>query len=88
MVYIPNHIVEKLDAVNVYDVAEKLGIAVSRNLALCFIHQDHHPSLHFKKSTNSWKCWLTRQSPWRSNQTPTIPDRKRTECPLPHAVGF
>ena len=33
MVYIPNHIVEKLDAVNVYDVAEKLGIAVSRNLA-------------------------------------------------------
>ena len=22
------------------------------------------------------------------NQTPTIPDRKRTECPLPHAVGF
>ena len=34
------------------------------------------------------KKWLTRQSPWRSNQTPTIPDRKRTECPLPHAVGF
>ena len=34
------------------------------------------------------KNWLTRQSPWRSNQTPTIPDRKRTECPLPHAVGF
>lgn len=58
MVYIPNHIVEKLDAVNVYDVAEKLGIAVSRNLALCFIHQDHHPSLHFKKSTNSWKCYV------------------------------
>ena len=22
------------------------------------------------------------------NQTPTILDRKRTECPLPHAVGF
>ena len=58
MVYIPNHTVEKLDAVNVYDVAEKLGIAVSRNLALCFIHQDHHPSLHFKKSTNSWKCYV------------------------------
>lgn len=58
MVYIPNHIVEKLDALSIYDVAEKLGIAVSRNLALCFIHQDHHPSLHFKKSTNSWKCYV------------------------------
>lgn len=58
MVYIPSYIVEKLDALSVYDVAEKLGMTVSRNMALCFIHQDHHPSLRFKKSNNSWKCYV------------------------------
>ena len=58
MVYIPSYIVEKLDALSVYDVAEKLGLVVSRNMALCFMHQDHHPSLHFKKSNNSWKCYV------------------------------
>ena len=58
MVYIPSYIVEKLDALSVYDVAEKLGLTVSRNMALCFMHQDHHPSLHFKKSNNSWKCYV------------------------------
>lgn len=58
MGYIPSNIVEKLDALSVYDVAEKLGLVVSRNMALCFMHQDHHPSLHFKKSTNSWKCYV------------------------------
>lgn len=52
MVYIPSYIVEKLDALSVYDVAEKLGLMVSRNKALCLMHQDHNPSLHFKKSTN------------------------------------
>ena len=45
MSYIPRYIVEKLDALNVYDVAEKLGLSVSRNKALCFMHQDHDPSL-------------------------------------------
>jgi len=58
MVYIPPYIVEKLDALSVYDVAEKLGVTVSRNKALCFMHQDHDPSLHFKKSNNSWKCYV------------------------------
>lgn len=58
MVYIPPYIVKKLDALSVYDVAEKLGLTVSRNKALCFMHQDHNPSLHFKKSTNSWKCYV------------------------------
>lgn len=58
MVYIPSYIVEKLDALSVYDVAEKLGLTVSRNKALCFMHQDHNPSLHFKNSTNSWKCYV------------------------------
>lgn len=50
MAYIPPYIVEKLDALSVYDVAEKLGLTVSRNKALCFMHQDHDPSLYFKKA--------------------------------------
>ena len=58
MVYIPSYIVEKLDALSVYDVAEKLGLTVTRNMSLCFMHQDHHPSLRFKKSNNSWKCYV------------------------------
>ena len=58
MVYIPPYIVKKIDALSVYDVAEKLGLTVSRNKALCFMHQDHNPSLHFKKSSNSWKCYV------------------------------
>lgn len=58
MVYIPPYIVEKFDALSVYKVAEKLGLTVSRNKALCFMHQDHNPSLCFKKSNNSWKCYV------------------------------
>lgn len=58
MVYIPPYIVKKLDALSVYDVAEKLGLTVSRDKALCFMHQDHDPSLHFKKRNNSWKCYV------------------------------
>lgn len=37
-------------------------------------------------------AWDNKAHPTKSvaglNQTPTILDRKRTECPLPHAVGF
>ena len=58
MVYIPPYIVKKLDALSVYDVAEKLGLTVSRDKALCFMHQDHNPSLHFRKRNNSWKCYV------------------------------
>lgn len=58
MVYIPSYIVSKLDALSVYDVAERLGIDIVRNHALCFMHDDHHPSMVFKKSNNSWKCFV------------------------------
>ena len=58
MVYIPKDIVERLDAIDVYDVAERLDINVHRNLALCFIHDDHHKSLNFKRGNNSWKCFV------------------------------
>lgn len=56
--FIPREIVEKLDSVSVYEVAEKLDITIKSNLALCFMHDDQHPSLKFKSSTNSWKCYV------------------------------
>ena len=58
MVYIPEDIVKKLDSIDVYNVAERLDIKVNRNLALCFHHNDHHKSLNFKRSNNSWRCYV------------------------------
>ena len=58
MVYIPPYIVSKLDTLSVYDVAERLGIEIVRNHTLCFMHDDHHPSMSFKKSDNSWRCYV------------------------------
>lgn len=58
MVYIPSYIVEKLDSLSVYDVAERLGVKIGRNRALCFMHDDHHPSMSFKKNNNSWRCFV------------------------------
>ena len=39
-------------------VAERLGISVTRHHALCFMHDDHHPSLFFFPSTNRWRCYV------------------------------
>lgn len=58
MVYIPRHIVERLDSLSVYDVAEKLDIDIVRNRALCFLHDDHHPSMQFNRARNLWKCYV------------------------------
>lgn len=58
MVYIPRHIVERLDSLSVYDVAEKLDIEIVRNKALCFLHDDHHPSMRFNRARNLWKCYV------------------------------
>lgn len=56
--FIPQDIKERLDSISVYDVAVKLNIEIKRNLAQCFMHDDQHPSLRFKKSNNSWKCYV------------------------------
>lgn len=56
--YIPRDIIERLDNISVYNVASKLNIEIKRNLAQCFMHDDLHPSLRFKKSNNSWKCYV------------------------------
>lgn len=45
------------------DVAERLGISVSRHKALCFMHDDHNPSLaFFGKNREWWKCFACDKS--------------------------
>lgn len=44
---IPNHTINKLNSLSCEEVAEKLGMDVIRHRALCFMHDDHHPSMHF-----------------------------------------
>lgn len=49
---------QQLLEIPVEEVAEKLGLRVQRHHALCFMHDDHHPSLVFFPSTNRWKCYV------------------------------
>lgn len=56
--YIPQNIIQRLDALDVYEVANRLGIQISKNMATCFMHKDEHPSLRFKQSANSWRCFV------------------------------
>lgn len=49
---------QQLLDIPVEDVAKKLGLRVQRHHALCFMHDDHHPSLVFFPSTNKWKCYV------------------------------
>ena len=55
--YIPENIVDKIKELSVIKVAERLDIQVVRKRALCFMHEDHHPSMKFNTSKNTWKCY-------------------------------
>lgn len=55
---IPREIIDKLNELSILSVAEKLEIRVKRKRALCFIHDDSHPSLHFNTGKNTWKCYV------------------------------
>lgn len=58
MAYIPPYIIEKLNALPITDVAEKLGISMnSRGMTLCFMHKERFPSLHVCKKKNSYHCY-------------------------------
>ena len=39
-------------------VAERLGLGVKRHKCLCPFHNDRHPSLSFRTSTNSYRCFV------------------------------
>lgn len=59
MCKIPNHIIEALNNLSCENVAEELGIEVVKHRALCFMHDDHHPSLYFSgKNREMWWCFV------------------------------
>ena len=55
---IPKNIIDQLQELNIETVATKLGIDVKKHKALCFMHNDHTPSITFSKTKNMYKCWV------------------------------
>lgn len=56
---IPDRVLESLNALSCEDVAEKLVMDVISHRALCFMHDDHHPSLHFwGRNREKWWCFV------------------------------
>ena len=49
---------QKLRELPIEGVAERLGLTVKRHKALCPFHNDHHASLSFKVSKNTWRCFV------------------------------
>lgn len=59
MAYFSENVLARLKALSCEDVAQKLNISVTRHRALCFMHEDHHPSLAFLGSDrSSWYCFV------------------------------
>ena len=52
-----NLVLNEIRATPIEDVAESLGIEVRRHKALCPFHEDRHPSLHFDRKRNRFKCF-------------------------------
>ena len=53
---------QKLRDLPIEGVAERLGIRVTRHKALCPFHDDHHASLSFKVSRNTFRCFVCGES--------------------------
>ena len=49
---------QKLRDLPIEGVAERLGLRVARHKALCPFHADSHPSLSFKVSKNTYRCFV------------------------------
>ena len=49
---------QKLRDLPIEGVAERLGLRVTRHKALCPFHDDRHPSLSFKVSKNTVRCFV------------------------------
>ena len=52
--------IEKLRSLQCEGVAQRLGLNLAHHKALCPFHNDHTPSLTFKK--NKFKCWSCGES--------------------------
>ncbi len=49
---------QKLRDLPIEGVAERLGLTVTRHKSLCPFHDDHHASLSFKVSKNTFRCFV------------------------------
>ena len=49
---------QKLRELPIEGVAERLGLQVTRHLCLCPFHDDHHASLSFSVSRNTYRCFV------------------------------
>jgi len=49
---------EKLRDLPIEGVAERLGLQVTRHKCLCPFHDDHHASMSFKVSRNTFRCFV------------------------------
>ena len=49
---------QKLRDLPIEGVAERLGLRVNRHKCLCPFHDDHHASLSFKVSKNTFRCFV------------------------------
>ena len=49
---------QKLRDLPIEGVAERLGLQVTRHKCLCPFHDDHHASLSFKVSKNTYRCFV------------------------------
>ena len=53
---------QKLRDLPIEGVAERLGLQVTRHKALCPFHDDHHASMSFKVSKNTFRCFVCGES--------------------------
>ena len=53
---------QKLRDLPIEGVAERLGLRVCRHKSLCPFHDDHHASLSFSVSRNTFRCWACGES--------------------------
>jgi len=49
---------QKLRDLPIEGVAERLGLRVTRHKSLCPFHEDHHASLSFRVSKNTFRCFV------------------------------
>ena len=49
---------QKLRDLPIEGVAERLGLRVTRHKCLCPFHDDRHPSLSFRTSRNTYRCFV------------------------------
>ena len=53
---------QKLRDLPIEGVAERLGLQVRRHKCLCPFHNDHHASMSFKVSKNTYRCFVCGES--------------------------